>query len=964
MGEGRPARAFSDGATLLVSQALELEVADQGPFLDRACGADAALRAEVEALLEAERDLAPPDFLEVPAVAGLLRNQEPGRLPENVGRYRILDRLGEGGMGTVYLAEQEEPVRRRVALKVIRVLHRRHLRRRFAAECQALARLNHPSIAAMYEVGTTDDSEFLPWVAMEYVDGETITRYCDRARLGVVERLRIFLGVCGAIRHAHEKGLLHCDLKPGNVLVTEVEGTPLPKVIDFGIARAVDEPLIESGEGTREMVLGSPPYISPEATRAGGRHHLDARTDVYSLGLLLYELLVGNLPFETPSSDLLSFVREIHECDAAAPSRHFASLAPPTAERLAAQRGTEAPALARRLRGDLDAIVGKAVSRDPTRRYGSPADLAADLERHLGHRPIEARPPTTSYLLGRFARRHVGGVITATLLTGALVSGLIARSIEAERARKALAESEQVRRFMVELFQASNPEQTQSEELTVRELLDQGATRLRGELVDQPEARARFLQTIGSIYTKLGELESAADVIAEALAIRQDLHPPDHPEILESQSEAGVIFRRLGRYDEAEPLLRAVLEARLADRGTQRELLARAHSNLGNLLWSAGRFEQAETHHRQALEIRDENAARLGTPDSRFDAGLSAINLGATLLARERWMEARPVLLRAIESFESGNPAYLGAALNNLGLVERNLPSWPRAEERFREALAVQEGIWGPSHIHALAARRNIVAELLRRRRFDAAIAEATVAVGHAAAGDDAMTFARVQASLGRALRAAGRPDEAVAVFRRGIEIAAGSHGPAHPVALEIRTLLARALASRRDTASALAELRDVARHQEAAQEDVGGPALARTEGHLGMVLLEADRPAEAEPHLRRAWDADRQSYGALHPKSAIATHSLARALGALSRVDEATELLRDALEVRRRTYGNLHPDVADTALELASLEERRGRIGEARDLLRLAVDARAFSYPRGDAELAAARTALARLGG
>ncbi len=300
----------------LLGRAVELEGAARSRFLDGACLGDPELRAELDAMLEDEAD----DFLGLPAVANLADGPTPTAwtltdareldvyapsqesIPEQIGPYRIVGTLGQGGMGSVYLGEQTEPVRRRAALKMLDAINDRRRLQRFAAECQALARLHHPNVAALYEVGSTDQDH--PYVAMEPVDGTAITRWCDERQLPLKDRIELFFGVCAGVRHAHEKGILHRDLKPANVLVTEVDGVPTAKVIDFGIARAFGDPL-HSGSTPMTLenqIVGSPAYMCPEI--AAGEREVDTRSDVYSLGLLLYELLVGTLPFETQRVDL------------------------------------------------------------------------------------------------------------------------------------------------------------------------------------------------------------------------------------------------------------------------------------------------------------------------------------------------------------------------------------------------------------------------------------------------------------------------------------------------------------------------------------------------------------------------------------------------------------------------------------------------------------------------------------
>ena len=961
-------RNAPEGVTAIVADALELQGDALRRFLDRACGEDRALRDEVDSLLAEYEADGPEAFLAVSAPEQISRQRaanpprpDSDRVPERIGRYTIVRPLGEGGMGTVYLAEQHEPVERRVALKVIRGLHRESLRARFAAECRALARLSHPNIASMYEVGALDGG--LPYVAMEWIDGQRITDWCDLAEAGIPQRLRLFLGVCAGIKHAHEKGILHCDLKPSNVLVTRMSGDEVVKVIDFGIARALDTPLLAEGDRTRELILGSPPYLSPEAMTLAGRQTLDTRNDVYSLGLILYELLVGVLPYETKNQPIWSLLERLRTSKPLPPSQRLAELGSARARDIATLRRSRPARLARRLAGDLDAIVVKAIQRDPDDRYASPAELAADLERHLQGRMVTAQDPTLPYRIKVFVKRNVGAVVAGSLLFLALAGGLVSRTLEAQRTRQALDESEQVRQFMIDLFEGADPDQKIGEALTVRELLDQGAARLRDELGEQPLVRARFLHTIGTIYTKLGELEPASEVIAEALQVRAAHHPPGHPDRLDSEGELGVIYRRLGRHDEAEPILLSVLAARREDPEAAPELLARAHTNLGNLYWSQRRYDEAASQHRVALAIRERLAIREGTPEARYNEAASCNNLGVMLMAQRDDAGAHRLLHRAVEIFRQQHHSMLGGALNNLGMVSRNLPAWADAAELFRESLAITESALGPDHPTTLRGHTNLVTELIRKRRVDEAVDVAERAVSHAASIDEVGLYVTLLGVLGRAHHQAGDLDAAAAALGRAAGLAEERFGPDHAETLSARSYLANVWSDRGDSDRALEALGTIARIQDRTLRADHALRL-RTERFLAGAYLDAGRPAVAERHYRRYTEASRRKHGDAHRNVSRGEDGLAQALAAQGRDDEAAAHYARSLAIARSIFGDRFPAVAVTAHAFALVEERRGNRARAVELLELAVATRRAVYPPDDPDLRSSIDALTRLRG
>ncbi len=957
----------------LLGQAVELEGPARRQFLDRACADDPALRAELDAMLDEDHAIT-EDFLGSPAMANIVpsgrRRDATGaheatqvmdstaapRSPaeHRIGPYRIIDRLGRGGMGTVYLGEQEEPVRRRVALKVIDAIHDHQQLQRFAAECQALARLNHPNVASLYEVGTTDKEH--PYVAMEPVDGTAITLWCDQRRLPLEDRIQLFFGVCAGVRHAHEKGILHRDLKPANVLVTEVDGRPTAKVIDFGIARALGDPL---HSGSRPMTLdhqivGSPAYMCPEI--ASGERDVDTRSDVYALGLLLYELLAGVPPFETRGVGLGTLLRRILNEDPPAPSARYAELDAERRQEIAAERSLKGPRrLSRRIRGDLDAIVAKALARDPEGRYSSPADLAADLERHLDLRAVGVRASSARYRTWRFIRRHLTMVAAAVLVVGALVIGIlgIAREArranqqadranrQAERAREALAEAQKLSTFLVDLFEVADPERGREEPADVRQLLDRGAERLQDELGDQPLARALFLHTIGDIYTKMALFEPAEKLIAEALEIRERELGADHPDVLESVNQLGVVYRRQQRLDQAESLLRRVLAARAAQEDDPVGL-ALALNNLGNLLWSQKRFDEAEAAHRRALEIRQRE---LGPDDQ--DVAETLNNLGALYQTQAKNREAEPVLRRAAEIYAetlgTDHPRY-AATLFNLSLVEDKLGSWRDAEDHCRTAADVWEAAYGPLHPRTFAARSRLAVLLRRQARY-----EESVAVYRA------LLRAREQ----DAAVDAGASDPSP---RRGASDPSPRRGASDTQIRGLLKKLASAQGYLGDFAAAEANYRRVlAFYLEHRGED--HPATLSVRSSLAWLAWRRGDFARAEAAHRRLLEIRRRLHGPEHRRTAWTLHHLALAVADQGRHVEAETLLRQALQIREAILDQDHLDVAATLHHLGRLAGRGGSRDQARRLLDRALEIRRKRLPAGHPDVLATLDARSSIG-
>ncbi|MHC1767247.1 MAG: serine/threonine protein kinase [Verrucomicrobiia bacterium] len=463
--------------------ALDLSGSERDIYLARACGDDTPLRACVEKLLRASDRagafLAHPEqgAAGVPGTADfhtvtLPVSEKPG---DRIGRYKLLQQIGEGGCGVVYMAEQEEPVRRRVALKVIKQgMDTKQVIARFEAERQALAMMDHPNIARVFDGGATENGR--PYFVLELVRGIKITDYCDRNNLSTTDRLKLFVQVCHAIRHAHQKGIIHRDIKPSNILIMLADDVPTPKVIDFGIAKAIGERLTEKTVFTRfEQFIGTPAYTSPEQAGMSGLD-VDTRSDIYALGVLLYELLTGRTPFEDPSlaqSGLNEMLRRIREEEPPKPSTRLSRLEQKEQTTTAQRRQTEAPKLIRSLRGDLDWIVMKCLEKDRTRRYETANELAMDIERHLTHEPVVARPPSTVYRTQKFMRRNklmvtAAGLVTAALVLGIAVSTGLARRASCLRVR---AEANEQKAIQARDGQAAQRRRAEAGEANARRAL-------------------------------------------------------------------------------------------------------------------------------------------------------------------------------------------------------------------------------------------------------------------------------------------------------------------------------------------------------------------------------------------------------------------------------------------------------------------------------------------------------------
>ncbi len=648
------------------------------------------------------------------------RAPEP-ELPAPIGPYRLLKLIGEGGMGEVWLAEQVEPIRRRVAVKVIKAgMDTKEVVARFETERQALALMNHPTIARIFDGGSTASGR--PFFVMEYVPGVPITEHCDTSRLSTEKRLELLAQVCEGVQHAHQKAIIHRDLKPSNILVALIDGKHQAKIIDFGIAKATGQRLSDNSLFTQAgSVIGTPEYMSPEQADLTTQD-VDTRTDIYSLGVILYQLLTGELPFgsrELRSSSHEELKRKLREVEPPRPSTKLSSLGE-DARDAAKSRGTDPRSLRRHLQGDLDAITMKAMEKERGRRYATPSELAADIERHLRNEPVLAQAPSNTYRLRKYIKRHRVGVgvalgLLVVLVGFAATTGVQARRIaaqrdranaERDRANREAATAKHVSAFLTRMFNVSNPSEALGNSITAREILDRASNEMESELSNDPMLQARMMDTIGSVYTNLGLLPRAQALLQKALEVRRSALGPDHPDTLNTAEQLGIVYWQEGRYPDAEKLMSDTLGRRRRLFGDEADSTLWAMNNLGLVYFFEGRLAEAEQLHRRALETR----RRLKGPDDR-DTLSSANNLAEVYLRANRLPEAESLLLTTFEAkrrvLGADHPSTLNS-MTNLGILRAQQRRFGESERLFRETVVAQRRVLGPEHPDVLGNSGNL----------------------------------------------------------------------------------------------------------------------------------------------------------------------------------------------------------------------------------------------------------------
>ncbi len=808
-----------------------------------------------------------------------------------IGPYRLIQMLGVGGMGEVWRAEQTEPIHRTVALKLIKAgMDTKAVVARFDSERQALALMEHPNIAKVFDAGATPEGR--PYFVMEYVHGVAITDYCDRHRLTIKERLGLFMQVCEGVQHAHQKAIIHRDLKPSNVLVEEVDDKPVPKIIDFGLAKATGQRLTEmtmfSEAGT---IVGTPDYMSPEQADRNERN-IDTRTDVYSLGVILYELLVGALPLgsqELRAAGMEAMLQKICQQEPPRPSTKLKSLGD-SAKDSAGKRREEPQSLERHLRGELDWITIKALEKDRTRRYGSPSDLAADIQRHLHDQPVLAGPPSASYRAQKFVRRHRFGVGVAVATVVLLIGFATTMALQARRIAKERDRANRIADFMTQMFMVSDPSEARGNSITARAILDKASNEIKTGLAKDPGEQSELMFTMARTYANLGLYGLAHGLSASALENRRRLLGPRDPKTLESMTQLGWILDREGHDDEAEKLTRQTLDQARHILGPEDPVTLAAMSNLAIILEKLGRFEEEEKLQRQLVEIR---TRRLGPDDPRTLQSMS--DLAGAISWEGRLAEA---------------------------------------EAMYRKTLEIQLRVLGPEHPQTLATMHNLANRIQEQGRYAEAegLYRTTLATEQRVLGRDHPDTASTMLALANTLYYTGRAPDAEKFYRESLEIEERVVGPEHPYTTRALEGLANALSDE----GHYAEAEKLQRQTLEIRQRILGPDHTDTllsKFNVADVLFGEGQFSEAAKLMREAFDAQARVLGPENADTLASKAMLARILTAEGKYEEAEKTAREVFEVQLRVLGPQHLDSLNTLQYLGIAMVHNQRYEDAKKL-------------------------------
>ena len=897
-------------------------------YLEQACGGDQSLRARVLALLgqtgDADQFLeAPPSIYHFEAAATMDQAliEKPGT---QIGPYKLLQQIGEGGMGAVYMAEQKEPLRRTVALKIIKPgMDSQQVVARFEAERQALAMMNHPNIAKVLDAGSTESGR--PYFVMELVKGIPITEYCDTHKLTTRQRLELLVTICDAVQHAHQKGIIHRDLKPGNLLVELHDIRPVPKVVDFGIAKSTNQRLTERTLCTNfSQMIGTPLYMSPEQAQLSGLD-VDTRSDIYSLGVLLYELITGTTPFTKESMSKIGYDemrRKIQYDDPPRPSERISTLNVEALTTLTTNQRVDTRKLQQQVRNELDWVVMKALDKDRTRRYQTATAFAEDIQRYLNDAPVQACPPSFSYRLQKITRRNKGLLITGALVAASLCAGLLgtswqailatraeaearqqertamasadserqARELESDQRRKAeiaefearqhegaakdqLAISNAVTDFLQNdlLGQAGSYAQAESEftpdpALTIRKALDRASASVGDRFKDRPELEAAIRFTVGKSYNQIGQFNQAIDQLERSAEIRTGTLGPEDHITLETLTDLAHSYRNAGRSSDAIELYGKICSARLKDLGPEHADTLQTRAALAYAFQLAQKTSEAIDLFEQ---VRDSQVTLLG-PEHK-DTLRTLNNLSIAYLDADRSSDAIKLLEHVIyvnrKLDGDENPKSLNS-LNNLALAYKR-------DGRRNEARAILEKvrdskvkIFGPEHPDTLLAL----------------------------------------VSLAESYNDIGKTTEAILMYEQARDVQIKILGPEHPHTLGTLSLLAESYRIIGKTTEAILIHRQV---HDARARILGPehPSSLMALNNLAIDHQSAGNTSQAIEILDHVRDVSARILGSEHRLTLMTLNNLAVFYKSSGKSSEAIELYKQVCDARLRLLGPEHRD-------------------------------------------------------
>ncbi len=901
----------------LFEEARDLPQGERVAFLDEQCGGDEELRQEVQALLDT--DTSEAGFLEAPA--SRLLAPVAGR---KIGNYRVLDEIGRGGMGVVYRAvavddQYEQPI----ALKVSN-LYLDRFESRLETEGAAYRKLKHPHIAGFIGGGTSQDER--PYLVLEEVLGVPIDAYCRDQKLNLRERLELFLKVCDAVQYAHSEMVVHCDLKPSNILVTE-NGDP--KLLDFGVAKLLSPPdgpeQTVTVQGERAMTFA---YASPEQVQGAS---MGATSDVYSLGVLLYELLTGQRPYEVPPKNLAQAQRIIADTAAPKPSAALSSTS---------------PVPSRNLKGDLDTIVEKALRKEPGKRFRDVGELARDIQRYLDGEPITARPATLAYRAGKFVRRYKWPValVASLFLTMAVFSVVLWKQQQETAQERDRAET--IADFLNTLFEKANPRVSPGEALTVRQVLDEGVERIDREFLNQLPVRAKLLDTMAQSYQDLGYYEQAQPLFGQLTILHREISGPASNNLAESKNKLGLNLYHLGRNEEAQVMLEEALAIWEKAEGSDGLGAARTYTQLGMVARANGDHKIAEGLHRKALDIRrrilgeqdplvSETLYNLGVAlrsQQLYEEAISVIReslvidreisgtrhqdwilgaseLGVLLRKTQRWDEAEQYFTWALEAAREVYPdghVYTATVLNNFALLKNSQGQVQAAEAFYREALAIHERTLGRDHPHTLVTLENLAAILRDQRRFEEAAEIFGEILGVIEQGDNEKVTVRVRAKYARVMWDLGQKERAILMYERVVARRTALFDDTAPV---IATGLAE-LAFYRETAGRLEEAEALCEEALVRDRRTFGEEHLRVVRDLKCLASVKARQGDylpCEEHIREVRTLLPKMLPTEHPTHAEASSLLGICLIGQGRAQEGETLLQEAIPILEAKLGNEH---------------------------------------------------------